>query len=82
MPRIAPVRFFNCSLKQRNIFRRHQLNQTPFTPGLQSFCLREHPLNARSFKNFQAPPVRSDFNYCHRIRPAVRCSAWLDGGVP
>jgi hypothetical protein len=46
MPRIAPVRFFNCSLKQRNIFRRHQLNQTPFqtpfTPGLQSFCRDAH----------------------------------------
>src|SRR6266446_1837247 len=37
----------------------------------------EHRLNARSFKNFPAPSVWSDFNDCHLPRQAVRCVAWL-----
>jgi hypothetical protein len=28
--------------------------------------LPEHRLNARSFKDFPAPAMRPDFNYCHQ----------------
>jgi hypothetical protein len=33
--------------------------------------LREHRLNARSFKNSPAPTVRFDFDYCHRARATL-----------
>jgi hypothetical protein len=37
----------------------------------------EDRLNAGSLKNFPAPTVRPDFNYCHCGRPSVGYIAWL-----
>src|SRR5437763_11096332 len=39
--------------------------------------LREHRLDPWRFKNFPSPRMRSNFDYGHRVWPAVRCIAWL-----